>query len=1249
MNLLDWCCDEHEIKVLIDGFLLDYLAKFQYNPDDVLNRYLIHLLDHSSFSWYWSQGEAAPWEATASVILQFIKDVSLKLDLTLVILRQAPVPWSSLVKNIAKDGYDLKDPRKDLLTKEERLVTVKEMVTKYQAGKSFNRKGREAERLLQCMFKHLSHENGQDIFNDALKVSQVMDGVGPAEAKLFYVEKLVEQDRIREAVEFLDDQDGPFIVEMMLVKAERKSTAGVVSFLKLASVCKPQLLEYLSSRVDKAFKKCKLEKLLDEKSIEELISDLTQEKIQVALVKMHKVSRFSFDYNFSDLVQQFIKALEVKDQAEEIEQVLRQLNEHREDYPNLDFLNEVQFIKELSLMQSNIVSNDKYSIEKSLFKSNWMYFVGLQLQQHQGYDKSVILDSEELLQIEKKMKGNQFWDKGLPVDPEVADKCTKMFKFLSQLKEAKSEAMEDEMDITVLSPIEIQEDVDNSEELLESIVPLVEDIYEHLLGKNHILMALQFLKSIEWPLVTYQTPKDFLNRKRQELVNELMTHVLMERVPDLPLALGILMGESKIKEGMKILSQLDLGSNAKLVHVARLGSRYCSRLKLLAPKDQYMRLLLSTVWSNELNIKGTTLATLEQGSPQYFQLLTHAYLTKNLNNIIPNLVQYAKAFGLATSALMELLVKTMLKDQANNEVLNEALKLIPNENERESLIRDLVLMASPYSYELLGHLFTMLQDERNMQMIMFLKTYKRLMAPSEAEKDDWLDTKSSPFPMLEAKQKLPFHPLMEASNNPKEMFKLLSNEFTIDTYQHWLTVCKLFKLGSTSIRVFAVQNTVSMILNNFHESLDEEHWYTQPIIPTQSMEKIIECLEGIPDFYKANCAIHSISKKLPRGNEKLLLARLGLDFANKLHEEKNDDSSAQTLNFAHQASLRLEVEAILHRNGLYTQKYLDLVQQMNLVDLIMNLYDDPSVLEQSPGVNKAAREIAEVVNDKDVLNLTLISWKLLDEWLPDEETENAMDETMNNFNIIKAMAKTSETADKTGRDTRYWKCIYILQGFLGNNETEGCEYLFHVTFSTEPKWTPDQKLRALKCLLSVMGSEALEESIGKPVHELEQRFQSLVLMSQLQSLNMPYHSVEAIDKCDKVALVESILRNCGHLEAGIALIVDLCSFHQIYNSTIWAKILAKLKTARQEKVLKTALKAVNARPHLWHLPEFRQCWQQLILKPLQKLSSGVPTEECSEVCRQSLALLQGCPVATDIEMKTLRDMCAKYDVEWKLT
>ena len=1267
--LLDWCYDELEISRLLKNFLLDYLKKFKYDTNQVLSKYLLYLVDQSSFSWYWNQGEAAPWENSVSTLLTYITDDSLKLDLILAILRQAPVPWSNQIKSISIEGCALKDPRTSLLVKEEQLVVVKEMVTKYQAGKSFNRKGREAERLLQRIFQT---STDHEAFQDALRVAQVMDGVGVKDAKLLYVEKLIQLEKVKEAIDVLkDDDDCQFVVEMVLIRAERGPTQHLVLFLKLATLVYLEQLEHLESRIKNVSDKQALNDLLgDHESIQEYINHCANEQsVQVAMAKIHKVHYLS-QIGDSTLIRDYTRALHSFNLHENIRQVYKHLIENR---PAVDLegieLDSLRYVKEEFSMIRNRINDDGDAIleEAVTFKAKWMYFV--QLLSQSSPDKSffcdqVLLDESEdeenddMNAIKKKLKANQFWDKGLPIEASTIAKTTSLYKQLCLVTEAAPRDSFDDLDITVPEDQKFcqPEKVDVvSDNVHEDIFNAIEEIVDELLEKNYVMLALKFLKLLEWPLITYDKAKDFLNCKRTNLIVPFLTHVLMERMPDLPLALAMLQGECQVQDGLKKLSQLmNLGSNAKLVNLARLGSRYCSRLKLGGQKEQYLNLLMSTLWSNELNVKGTTLASLEQGNPEHLQLLSSSsYLLKDFlhdDHIIVNLLQYAKAFGLAKSTLMECLIKAKLKSTKGirNSMLDQALHHIPREHQ-ETLVQELIELASPYDYDLLEHLFEILHDGRNCQMLTFLRTYQRVTNPNEAEIDEWIDARSTPFPMLDAKKRLPFHPLRRVAHNPKEMFKLLQDEFNIDTYQGWLTVCKLFKLGAISVRVFAVQNTVSQLLDQCSIYDDHQQWYTQSIIHVTCMNKIVDCLEGIPDFYKANCVIHSISKKLPKGNEKLRLARLGLDFATQLHQEKQDDSSAQTLNFAHLAAIKLEIESILYHNNLYDAKYLDAVQHMDLTELVMNLYEDSSVLEQNPKVNKAAREIAHVVQDPEVVNLTLLRWKLLDQWLPDtgDGQGQLFDETINNFNILKdAMSKQDDNCNSI---SQYWRCVYILQGFIECQEVEGCQYLFHVTFSSEPKWTPDQKLRALKCLLSVMGSEVLEETLGKPMLELEQRFQSLVLMSQLQSLNMPYHSVEAIDNCDKMALVESILRNCGHMENAIILIVDLCTFHQIFHSTLWSKILAKLQNARKyHNVLKSALKAINGQPHLWHLSEFRKCWQELILRPLSQITHQLSREESIELCRRSLGLLQGCPVATDIEVKPLRDACAKLDLTWML-
>ena len=203
-----------------------------------------------------------------------------------------------------------------------------------------------------------------------------------------------------------------------------------------------------------------------------------------------------------------------------------------------------------------------------------------------------------------------------------------------------------------------------------------------------------------------------------------------------------------------------------------------------------------------------------------------------------------------------------------------------------------------------------------------------------------------------------------------------------------------------------------------------------------------------------------------------------------------------------------------------------------------------------------------------------------------------------------------------------------------------------MTFSCDPKWTTNHKLRALKCLLTVISSSTLEDSLGKSAKDLEQRFQNLVLLSKLEGLNLPYHNVESIEKTDKMSLVESILRHCGHLSQGIALIVDLCLQYEIFEPRLWSKLLTRLLAMEDnvEDILEHALLAMNKAPSLWHCPEFRQGWHKLTFDPFKMASQSAPSKECLEKCRKSLQLLQSCPVASEIDIDKLMKECQRMGI-----
>ena len=139
------------------------------------------------------------------------------------------------------------------------------------------------------------------------------------------------------------------------------------------------------------------------------------------------------------------------------------------------------------------------------------------------------------------------------------------------------------------------------------------------------------------------------------------------------------------------------------------------------------------------------------------------------------------------------------------------------------------------------------------------------------------------------------------------------------------------------------------------------------------------------------------------------------------------------------------------------------------------------------------------------------------------------------FNLLKSLQQNSNGPDqvKEGTDieneNNYWRSVYILQGFTEAQENEGIEYLYQVIFSHDHgKWPINHQLRALKCLLSVIGTQNLGEILEKSTEDLEARFQNLCLVSKLESLNLPYHSNSAFGaprnppKSTEIRLVEII-------------------------------------------------------------------------------------------------------------------------------
>ncbi len=992
--LLDWCTEAEEMRHLLDKFLVAFMNKFAVDKDQALSQYIISLVEESDCCWYHNPNEKAPWQDRVIVLVSYIESCSLKIEAILASLAQAPAPWSPGIQSLAKMGRSLNDPRAESIDEQEKLVVVKQMVAKHQAGNHYRMRGREAERLLQRIFKARLDE---EAFEDAVKVSKALEGVDETDAKFLYVDLLLCQDRHTEAVKVVTTEDVFIVSQRVLIKAEiEDATLSQILFLKAVLVMFPCESSTLVERIENVNKKF----VLNSQDFQGLnVSQLLDHPVPVAVAKLHKYALLGGDY--LSLLEDYSNQLEDKRQLIDI------ITDMNWSCMSLESLrNEA---KVLSVIVNN--EENESDLNDWVARSSWAHW--REAIKSNNFDQTVFDQASDeqdmdMTAIQTKLQSHFIRDKGLPLDSNVAEMSLAL-----QEKFSKFTFFEESADVTAFVNDANAINGAPTEQDLDDMIALIQDLYSQLMSKNHSLLALSMLNLLNWPLVTHEKIQEAMKNLHLELASTVLYKSLMESRPDLPFLSAFLSSQTKSTSGLGLLQQTrsNLRSNDKLVNLARLGARYCAKQGLLKEKDQFKQLLLSASWAQKLSMNPIDFCKLHFN--EHRNVLTKM-VSKNAN-VIDDLKKYCSAFGaMPTSSVMQLYIKETLSMPVKDlKMIDEAFEQIDPE-EREVFLQAFIEEdLSWYDYESLDYVKKKIANEPD-PILDFLKSYTRICKPSDDEIEQWLNSRSCPFPHENATQRLPFHSVDHARNSPKDMFNLLSNEFCIESCDRWLSSARVFKLGAINVRVMAAKNTITRLLSDV--SYDQEFWHTKSFVPEDVLDKLITCLNGISDLIKANSAAFWIANRLPKGIDKLRVTRCWLEHASKWHQSAQDEASAKALDFAKQSQIKLEVENVLHENGIERKNtYLSLIHQCKFDDLIHALFE----LEfEQKNVNRAASQIALVIDDEQIVDLTLIKYRLLDKWLP-EVTVNC-DETLNLFN-----GQALEKCDESASD--YWRCLCIVR------------------------------------------------------------------------------------------------------------------------------------------------------------------------------------------------------------------------------
>ena len=108
--------------------------------------------------------------------------------------------------------------------------------------------------------------------------------------------------------------------------------------------------------------------------------------------------------------------------------------------------------------------------------------------------------------------------------------------------------------------------------------------------------------------------------------------------------------------------------------------------------------------------------------------------------------------------------------------------------------------------------------------------------------------------------------------------------------------------------------------------------------------------------------------------------------------------------------------------------------------------------------------------------------------------------------------------------------------------------------------------------------------------------------------------------------------------------VDLCLAYDVFKPSLWTGLLSKMIAQRLWKEMRSVLLELNGRPAMWNLPIFLESWNRLLSEPFTRAAVPVTSGQRNK-CLNSLELIKSCPVAADLDLKTLSDECKRLGLE----
>uniref|UniRef100_T1HS01 Rod_C domain-containing protein n=1 Tax=Rhodnius prolixus TaxID=13249 RepID=T1HS01_RHOPR len=1209
------------ISSLIKDFVEPYCVEHYRDIDYVISQYIIDTVKSYSHCW---DVESTLWELRCIAFVKCIRSISEKMKVIEVIIRNAKVPWSAEVNEIAQQSIQVKHPIAQTILNHSLKVSKKIILNKYDLLVEWV-DALDMTIILPYLFKKWQ----EGTLKDSLKLIGQINKLKCYEC---YIHHCVQENKLLEMMSIFKSFDYNEVVEL----CDRIIYSITFKFRSRYLNCEARYLEVLPAISTLLSKFSKVQEKDRAKCIE---AAYKLKKEYGIVVDSSELSKFHVrELVLKNCLIKIVKDFEMQETLNEetlakccvhkSENLIRLLELPRD----LEILhltdicckaNNVHLAcKYLKLLNKHALEN--LGSRDSLFQSHGHLLRKILLSMLpivsnstdiSTEDVNIICTASDLLFIDGKSEDsalnadlNNAW-RLLYVPPPKPSWCT--------LYDA-AESYRFPLPHTICESIsqclnKVSED-ENNQNLQEQL----EDMRTIKKVKNITIQA----------------------------VSAVLLKVVKSRQLDLALSLGLL----QFLQPDKAIKWLENVSNISLEmrngrSLGLVGKQYCKLHGFLPSSNNnawnyFERLHQTSKWGLKLQqygIPGKEAYKEDLDSKQNVLLRLMSIPGADL----PLLREYCTDMNLNMEECLLLFLKFKLLSWKPQPVFEKddefymtcvgiALLITNKKNLINFLYVNVWKQVNPYYYEVYLVILDILAksdyegSEQLLQqnsILHFLKSYNRISACQEDESDSWflMFPSSASLPPI-AKYRLPFE------TKPYDVLSLRP-ELSLDTYNLWIQA-PLWPNNVPDTNLICLYT----IYNLKGEDVSSSTGWILHERKRDLLNSITQCISQIADLEIAGAAWYFVvNHVMPPGIDQVHAAQKCLLKAEEWKTKVKSDRAKARYTQAEKKYFTVSTVHILYKYRLAKQEYLSLVSQP--AELISQIYQDPCITDNfnvaspsnMPNINEAVERISSLHN----INLTLIIQELLTEWLQPDNSLHA--------SFAEATTSAAIVQNQLPQTDNIIRACYVL---LGCKELQNAEnFLLGLAFPRNHDDTSKPigvRLRALQVLTAITNTQYLEEITTRDKESIGNYMTVLSLVYELDRQGIGY-TIGSFELVPKENVINLLLNRTN--ATGIKLAARIALTYNITDPRIWNSLLKQMTKYAMVPELEAILSEVD---YLQINRKVLSCaWNCVILSTLAR-GERVHLEEAKTITEKSFKMVTSCPVFSYLNLPSIISYFKKF-------